>query len=60
MICEFIFKEVDKGYEATFPCAGKSRVINSRKYKDGVPIRRRECVRCGHRWTTKEVIIKGD
>ncbi len=41
-------------------CGCKSKVVNSRRYKDGVPIRRRECKSCGHRWTTKEVKVKGE
>lgn len=37
-------------------CEGDSKVIDSRTNKAGVR-RRRECLNCGHRWSTQEVPV---
>jgi len=34
-------------------CNGQSHITNSRKFKKFIR-RRRECLDCGHRWTTEE------
>lgn len=35
-------------------CSSRSDVFDSR-IRDGTTFRRRECKKCGHRWTTKEI-----
>ena len=37
-------------------CNGKSRVINSRPYCNGIR-RRRECSVCGYKWNTIEITM---
>jgi transcriptional regulator NrdR family protein len=37
-------------------CQADSRVVNSRRIRR-CRVRRRECVQCGHRWTTYESLI---
>ena len=36
-------------------CEGESIVVDSREREDGAIIRRRECTKCGFRYTTAEV-----
>jgi hypothetical protein len=40
-------------------CQGKSRVIDSRVIRLSHQ-RRRECKKCGYRWSTFEIVSKGD
>lgn len=41
-------------------CGCDSDVIDSRTGKKGDIWRRRKCVKCGAKWSTKEVIVKID
>ena len=37
-------------------CGERTRIVNSRSYSDGEGVRRRrECLTCGHRFTTIEL-----
>jgi transcriptional regulator NrdR family protein len=40
-------------------CGARSQVFDSR-FRHSTTFRRRKCIKCGHRWTTKEVFEADD
>lgn len=36
----------------------KSMVYDTRKYQDSMRIRKRQCIKCGHKWQTIEITLE--